>query len=272
MAPLEEQQAESQAASSQATLIAAKSALAIQEHLVKQLITDQYSKFANIALEPIGTLAAPRQFFNLQDSWSKGLGQRPDLLQAKLDIERQGVTLKYNYNQLFPELDLVGSYGHNASGSSLREFSDAFYTIAQGSRPTYSYGAQLTYSIPNTAARATYRKSKLTMEQLVLTLKKIEQTIMVQIDNDIKQAESSFQQVAATRAAREYAAAALDAEQKKLESGKSTTYTVLQMQRDLTSARGTEIQALDTYNKALAQLSLDEGTTLERLHIQVEVK
>jgi outer membrane protein TolC len=272
MAPLEEQQAESQAASSQAVLIAAKSALAIQEHLLKQLITDQYSQFANIALEPAGSLAAPRQFFNLQDSWSKGLSQRPDLLEAKLDIERQGVTLKYNYNQLFPELDLVGSYGHNASGSSLREFSDAFYTIAQGSRPTYSYGAQLTYSIPNTAARATYRKSKLTMEQLVLTLKKIEQTIMVQIDNDIKQAESSFQQVAATRAAREYAAAALDAEQKKLESGKSTTYTVLQMQRDLTSARGTEIQALDTYNKALAQLSLDEGTTLERLHLQLEVK
>ena len=106
----------------------------------------------------------------------------------------------------------------------------------------------------------------------MLTLKKLEQTIMVQIDNDIKQAESSFQQVAATRTAREYAAAALDAEQKKLESGKSTTYTVLQMQRDLTTARGNEIQALDSYNKALAQLSLDEGTTLQRLGINVEVK
>ena len=78
--------------------------------------------------------------------------------------------------------------------------------------------------------------------------------------------------MAATRAAREYAADALDAEQKKLESGKSTTYTVLQMQRDLTTARGNEIQALATYNKALAQLSLDEGTTLQRLGINVEVK
>ena len=106
----------------------------------------------------------------------------------------------------------------------------------------------------------------------MLTLKKLEQTIMVQIDNDIKQAESSFQQVAATRTAREYAAAALDAEQKKLESGKSTTFTVLQMQRDLTTARGNEIQALDNYNKALSQLSLDEGTTLQRLGINVEVK
>ena len=82
------------------------------------------------------------------------------------------------------------------------------------------------------------------MEQLVLNLKKLEQTIMVTIDNDISQARSSYQQVAATRAAREYAGEALEAEQKKLENGKSTTYTVLQMQRDLTTASGNEIQAL----------------------------
>ena len=78
--------------------------------------------------------------------------------------------------------------------------------------------------------------------------------------------------VAATRTAREYATAALEAEQKKLESGKSTTYTVLQMQRDLTTARGNEIQALDNYNKTLSQLSLDEASTLQRLGINVETK
>ena len=122
------------------------------------------------------------------------------------------------------------------------------------------------------SARAAYKKGKLAMEQYLLTLKKLEQTIMATIDDDIKQAQSSYQQVAATRAAREYATDALDAEQKKLESGKSTTYTVLQMQRDLTTARGNEIQALAAYNKALAQLSLDEGSTLQRLSISLEVK
>jgi outer membrane protein TolC len=270
MAPLDQQNAEAQAASTEASLIAAKSALAIQEHLVKQLITDQYSQWVNIGIEPAGTLAAPRHFFNLQDSWSKGLTQRPDLLQAKLDIERQGVTIKYNHNQLFPELDIVGTYGHSAAGFS--EYSDSFGQIRDGSFPYYSYGGQLTFPIGNTGARAAYRSSKLVKEQLVLTLKRLEQNIMVQIDNDIKQAESSYQQVAATRTAREYAAAALEAEQKKLESGKSTTYTVLQMQRDLTTARGNEIQALDNYNKALSQLSLDEATTLQRLGINIEAR
>ena len=270
LAPLDEQQAEAQAASTEATLIAAKSALAIQEHLVKQLITDQYSQWADLSLEPSGSLTAPRQFFSRQDSWSKGLTQRPDLLQAKLDVEKQGITIKFNYNQLFPELDLVGSYGRNASAFPTP--GSAFDNVRDGTYPAYSYGAALSFPIGNTFARATYKSSKLVKEQLLLTLKKLEQTIMVEIDNDIKQAESSFKQVAATRTAREYAAAALDAEQKKLESGKSTTYTVLQMQRDLTTARGNEIQALDNYNKSLAQLSLDEGSTLQRLAINIEVK
>lgn len=270
LAPLDQQNAEAQAASTEAALIAAKSDLAVQEHLMKQLITDEYSRWANVSIEPSGTLTAPRQFFSLQDSWSKGLTRRPDFLQAKLDIEGQGVTIKYNYNQLFPQLDLVGTYGHTAAGFS--EYSGSFGQIRDGSFPYYSVGGQLTFPIGNTGARAAYKSSKLVMEQLVLGLKKIEQTIMVQIDNDIKQAESSFKQVTATRTAREYATAALEAEQKKLESGKSTTYTVLQMQRDLTTARGNEIQALDNYNKALSLLSFDEGSTLQRLNINLEVK
>jgi hypothetical protein len=47
---------------------------------------------------------------------------------------------------------------------------------------------------------------------------------------------------------------------------------VILVQRDLTSARGAEIQALDTYNKDLAQFSLDEGSTLEQLNIDFQAK
>jgi hypothetical protein len=47
---------------------------------------------------------------------------------------------------------------------------------------------------------------------------------------------------------------------------------VLQVQRDLTTARGNEIQALDAYNKSLSQLSLHEGSTLDRLEVRLEVK
>jgi outer membrane protein TolC len=272
LAPLDQKQAEAQAASTRATLIAAKGTLVTQQNTVKQLISDNFTVMQPVELEPTAPLSAPVQVFDRQISWSKGLTDRPDLLQAKLDVERQGITLKYSFNQLFPELDVTGGYGYGAGGPGISEYSQALGQIGGQEQPQWSFGAKVTYPLGNTGARATYKRNKLTMEQYMLSLKKLEQTIIIAIDNDIVQAKSSYQQVAATRSAREYAAEALAAEQKKLENGKSTTYTVLQMQRDLTTARGNEIQALATYNKSLAQLSLDEGTTLKRLSISVEVK
>lgn len=269
LAPLDLQSAEAQAASSRAAVIAARSQLGTQERVVKQLITDQYREWADVTLAPEGALTAPAPVVNLQDSWSQGLTQRPDLLQAKLDVERQGIQLKYDKNQLLPEVDAFGTYGYNGTG---KEFSDAFGNLRTLDTRSYSYGGRITIPLSNIRARSAYRSDKATMQQLVLTIKQMEQTIMIAIDNDIGVIRANYDQAQATRAAREYEEAALDAEQKKLESGKSTTYTVLQVQRDLTTARGNEIQALDTYNKSLSQLSLDEGSTLQRLGIRLEVQ
>ena len=80
------------------------------------------------------------------------------------------------------------------------------------------------------------------------------------------------QRVQATREARLYSEAALEAEQKKLENGKSTSFVVLQLQKDLTTARSSEIRALADYNESLAQLWLQEGSTLERRMITLRSK
>jgi outer membrane protein TolC len=270
LAPLDLQSAEAQAATARAAVIQAQSVLGTQERLVKQLITDEYlNDWAHTRLQPSGKLEAAVPLLNLQDSWAKGLSQRPELAQAKLDIERQGIELKYSYNQLFPQLDAFGTFGYNGSG---KEFSDALYNIQQTSREFYTYGGQISIPLGNRAARNTHKSNKVTMKQLVLTLKQLEQSIMISIDNDIGVIRANYDQVQATRTARQYQESALEAEQKKLESGKSTTYTVLQVQRDLTSARGNEIQALDNFAKSLSQLSLDEGSTLDRLGINIEVK
>jgi outer membrane protein TolC len=270
LAPLDLQSAEAQAASSRAAVIAARSQFDTQERLLKSLVTDSYStEWANVSLDPAAKLAAPAPVLNLQDSWAKGLTQRPELLQAKLDVERQGIQLKYDKNQLWPELDVFGTYGFNGSG---KEFSDAFADFKTTDRPFYTYGGKITVPLSNIRARNSYKADKANLQQVVLTLKQLEQNTLILIDNDIGTIRANYDQVQATRAAREYEEAALDAEQKKLESGKSTTYTVLQVQRDLTTARGNEIQALDTYNKALSQLSLHEGSTLDRLEIKLEAK
>jgi outer membrane protein TolC len=272
LAPLDEKQAESQVAARRSDLLAAQQVLAFQQNVLKKLLSDNYTSVHDVDFEPSETLSAPVQVFNLQDSWSKGLSQRPDLAQSKLDLEQQGIQLRYNRNQLFPQLDLIGSYGHAAGGAGVVEFSEGLGNFRDGNRPFYTYGAQLSIPLSNRAARNRYKNSKVAVEQALLVLKRLERDVMVQIDDAIKLARTQYQRVDSTHQARLYAEAALDAAQKKLENGKSTSFEVLQLQRDLTAARSLEIQALADYNKALSQLSFNEGATLERNRIDLNVK
>jgi outer membrane protein TolC len=270
LAPLDLASARAQAAQSRAAVIAAMSQLGTQERRLKALLTYEFSVWAEVTLVPSGTLTATRPLLDRQESWRKGLAQRPELLQAKLDVERQGILLKYDQNQLYPQLDVFGTYGYNGAG--IDYFNGAAPELTHGNLPFYTAGARLVIPLSRTSARNVYKSDKAALQQIVLTLKKQEQSIMITLDNDIGTIRADYDQVMATRAQRQYEEQALDAEQKKLENGKSTTYTVLQVQRDLTAARGAEILALDNFNKDLAQLSLDEGTTLQRLGIDIESK
>lgn len=270
LAPLDVQQDEAQVAQSRANLIAAQFTLASDQNAMKNLLADtNYLSWHEVDIKPSTPLEAVRQLFDVQDSWGKGMTQRPDLLQARLTMEQQGIQLKFDRNQLFPELDLVGSYGYNGGG---KEFSDAFGQVNEGNAPFYSYGARLSLPLSNIKARNAYKVDKAVEAQDLLKLKQLEQNVMVQIDNAVKQAQSAWESVDATKEARIYAEAALDAEQKKYAVGKSTTFTVLQLQNSLTAARSQEIRALANYNEALSNLAQQEGSTLERRNVDVTAK
>ena len=269
LAPLDVQQDEAQVASSQAALIAASNSLAIDQNTLKNLLTDDYAHWHKTALAPTETLSATLQLFDLQECWGKGMVKRPDLLQAQLDVEQQGITLKFDRNQIYPELDVQGSYGYNGNG---RVYSSAFDDYGEANHPFYSYGASVTIPLSNTKARNSLKADKVTLQQELLTLKQLEQNILVDIDNAVHQVASDYEGVQASQQARVYAAAALDAEQKKYAVGKSTTFTVLQLQNTLTTDRGAEIRSIANYNEDLAKLSQQEGSTLDDLNINVEIQ
>jgi len=269
LAPLDEKQSEAAVAARQADLIAAQRNLDFLENALKQLLSDDFAGWNRERLEPSDGLTVERQLFDLQDSWTKGLMQRPEYLQAQLDLEQNGLRLKYDRNQLYPQLDVFGTFGYSGSGDV---FNDAFQEVGDRDRPFYSYGGRLVIPLGNGAARNRYKSTKAGREQSLLVVKKLEQDIMIQIDNAIKLAQSNYERIGATREAREYAEAALAAEQKKLENGKSTSFVVLQLQRDLTAARSDEISALVQYKRSLASLAQAEGTSLERRKIDLTVK
>jgi outer membrane protein TolC len=272
LAPLDEKQAESQVATARADLLAARQLLAVEQNSLKSLITDSYADLHDVELEPTESLEVPLEVFDLQDSWNKAMTQRPDLLQVRLDLEQQGIQLKFDRNQLYPQLDLTGSYGYNAGGVTTVDFGDAFGDFSAREQPFHSYGAILSFPLSNRGARNNYKASKIAVQQALLAVKSLEQSILVEVDNAITSVRASYERVDARRQASLYAEAALEAEQKKLESGKSTSFNVLQLQRDLTDARSQEIAARTAYIRSLAALALAEGSTLERRDIDMEVE
>lgn len=267
LAQLSVQQDKSQVAQNQANVITAQSTLETDENTLKNLITDNYSDLHNTDIQPLETLTAPLVLFDLQDSWSRGMAERPDLIQYRLNVQQAGIQLKFDRNQLFPELDVIGTYGWNGVGSV---YNGTFGEINQGILPTYSIGGQLSVPLADQSTRNTVKSQKATLKQVVLQLKQYEQNVLVGIDNAVKTAQSDYESVDATRQARIYAEAALDAEQKTYSVGKATTFEVLTYQNNLTAARGQEIRALANYEEALANLYAAEGSTLDRLGINIE--
>ena len=259
---LDEKQAESQAAAARAALSSAKRAYAEAQNQLKTLLFADHRSVRDVELAPIGELAAEPVATDAAASGERALEQRPDLRQARLALDRQGLAADYQKNQTLPALDLVGSYGVAASDES--STGDVYDRLEAADEPFWSAGVTLTFPLGNRAAQARYAQSRANEEKQKLELRRLEETALVEVADAAAAVRTGYEKVQATREARDYAREALEAEQRKLESGKSTSFVVLQLQRDLTSARNDAVQALMDYNRQLAALALAEGAMLER--------
>ncbi len=276
MAPLDERQAESQAASAKAALSRAIFTAQSSELTLKSLITREYNKVQSEVMEPTESLVALYQAFNLTEAWRTALETRPDYLQQKQSMEKDRIGLSFTKNQMFPSLDVSASYARNglsgstsgSGGSTL----DSYDTIVDNRFP--NYGGFLTLRIPLTfrKERDNLKQAKLAIKSSIIALKQKEDAVVQEVDLALKSIKSAYEQTQSTREARKFAEEALVAEQKKLENGKSTSFQVLQIQKDLTTASSAEIQAIAEYNKALHDFYFREGTTLERNKVNLELK
>jgi outer membrane protein TolC len=286
MASLDEKQAESQAALREADLIQARAALITQQNTLKDFISDNYETWHLVEIQPSEKLLAVPQAFDLQDSWRKGLALRPDFNKVRAQLERQGLQVSYDFNQLFPSLNLVGTYGRHGLDQSTfvrdpitgrdtiktrdSSFSGTLADLRDESAPYFSYGVAMRMPLSFRAERNRYKADKAAQKQYETLVRSTHQQVLIEIDTAIKVAQADYQSVKASSTAREYAQIALDAEQKKYENGKSTPFVLLRLQNDVTSARSAEIRALAKYNADLSSLAFYEGTILDRNRITVQ--
>ena len=96
-----------------------------------------------------------------------------------------------------------------------------------------------------------------------MSLKQIEQQIIVDVRNAVQSLETNKKRVETARIARELAEQQLDGETKRFQAGLSENFRVLDRQRQLSQQQGVELQTLIDYKKSAIDLQRAMYTLLE---------
>ena len=265
--PLDVIQAEAGVAQNEQAVITSAQAIKDAENAVKRLISQQVAEFRGVSFVPTGFPVAQMMELDVTQSIRTALEMRPDYLSAKEALERQKIAVQFNRNQLWPEIDLQGSYGANGRGTTFGNFNDS---LTSGDNPVWAAGVVVSIPLGNRQARSSYNISRLNQDQAIINLKILEQNILVQVDNAVGHVGSSAQSVVAATAAARAAQASLEAEKKKMLAGTSTTFLVLQAQSQLAASRSAEIRARASYSESLVALDLSEGTILQKNNVVLD--
>lgn len=265
-APVEITQAKAEEAARASDVIAAEKALHDAEDQLRVVMNlPQAGDWTSPILPADPPSSEPVQV-NLQEAVSQAIQKRPELVTAKTDITNKKLNLQLAKNQLLPDLSLQGTLAlqglDTTYGADIRR-------VGSGDFYSYTAGLVLTIPIGNRVAKAAYLNARLQEDQAETSLRNIELQITSQVREAVRRIEADLKRIDATRAARTLAEEQLRVERKRLEAGVSTTYQVVQLERDLATARANEIKALTDYNSDLANLERVKGTASEGYHLEM---
>jgi outer membrane protein len=173
-----------------------------------------------------------------------------------------------------PGLQLIDSNGNPVNvfipsttrpvtGVSQAGFGDAMSSVFHNNFPDYQVALNVQIPIRNRSAQADNQRAILFQHQLEAQLQLLKNTALLDVRNTYIALTQDRAQVDAASKARELQQQTFDAEQKKYQLGASTVYLVIQTQRDLINAQGTELRALANLVEAKANYERAVGRTLE---------
>ncbi|RJP21230.1 MAG: TolC family protein [Candidatus Omnitrophota bacterium] len=259
-------------------LAAAEGEVALRE----EAVIDAHSALEKTALQLLRTLNPPAENLwsltvDLIDSPSMeitpldsvetyvaiALAARPDINQARLQLEKQELNIVRTRNGLLPRLDFFLTLGTTGYA---RTFSDSLSKI-NGDNFDLTTGFVFEYGLGNRAKRARHERAQFRVEEAQAALWNFEQLIELDVRTAYIEIQRAAKQITATHIATRLQDAKYLAEQEKFRVGKSTNLLVLVAQRDLTQSQLDEIRAQINLRKAIMRLHEAKGTLLDHHHI-----
>jgi outer membrane protein TolC len=277
LAPIDIVQAQAEVAMNEQGVIVADAAIKTAQDNLRTLILDPGTPdFWTTAFEPTDEPAFAALPVDLDAIVRNALDKRLDLLAGKNSMAMSDVNIRYFRNQLLPDVSAQVNYITTAAGGSQlspvdlaaiagggsatrsvvsnQSFGSVLGSVLGSTYPNWTVGVQIGYPLGSSTSQANLARAKLQYEQAQSQTKNLEMQVVMQVRSTARNVQTNVQRVQSARASRELQERKLEAEEKKLAAGMSSTFLVFQAQRDLSVARVAEIQAISDYNKSLVDL------------------
>jgi outer membrane protein len=259
--------------------------------------------FVNVEIIPTDLPSAPETIEapSFDEAVKEAFAKRPELQEEALNLLNGEIDLKATRNALLPTATLTAQYSTvglagdqrtfttaTAAGAPVVDangkpiagffvpstqvtpgptaragFGDAMSTLFHNQFPDYQVALNMQIPIRNRSAQADNQRAILTQRYLEAQLQQLKNAALLDVRNTYIALTQDRAQVEAASKARELQQQTFDAEQKKYQLGASTVYLVIQTQRDLINAQGTELRALANLAEAKANYERALGRTLE---------
>ena len=294
LAPIEIVRAEAEVASREQDLTLAVTRVQLQETTIKNAVSKNglaSPSLLDVEIVPTDRIEVPdrEEIQPLQDLMGLALQSRPELIQSRIQLKNQDISLKGVRNAMLPQISVFADVTNNALAGRLNDdfvgfpgietlVSDFFVgglgtsasQIFRRNFPDYSIGVQVSFPLKNRRAQADMTATLLERRQADIRLRQQENSIRAEVRDaviGVQQARARFTAAEKTRILQERT---LDAEQKKFKLGASTIFFVVEAQRDLALARSAEIAAQNNYIKSKVALDRATGKTLGVNNIAID--
>jgi outer membrane protein len=268
MAPIDIVQAEAEVAQREEAVIIADAAIGRAEDALRALIFGRHLAAEwNARLIPTDPAVYTEMPVDIDSAVRASLDTRTDLLQAQKTIEANDMTIRFLRNQILPDLIASVDYGAVGIGGTQlvrgdgfpgdvidtikKPYSDVLQDVVGAQFPSWTFTVQFSYPLGTAPAEANLARARLQNQQSARQLDAARIRAATEIREMGRTVTANSKRVDATRAARTLADKRLEAEEKKFQAGMTTSFFVLQAQRDLNQARNNELQALIDYLKSV---------------------
>lgn len=204
---------------------------------------------------------------DIEELVNRALVIRPDINQARLQLEQGDLEIVRTKNGLLPRLDVFITLGKTGYSDS---FGGSLGDTLDGEGFDVRIGLNGEFPWKNRSAKATHGRAILDRRRAAEALENLSQLVQLDIRSAFVEAVRLKEQVTATAATLKLQEEKLRAETEKFRVGKSTSFLVAQAQRDLVASRTSEAQSVASYLKALVELYRLEGALLDRRGIAIQ--